>query len=536
MQRIIGAFMQRRHLFSLWSRAAAALAWQQVFAPVSRAASPVQHDWTESEDVFPLGVASGEPRPQSIVLWTRLAPKPLQADGGMPARPVPVTWELAQDQRFSKVLRTGVVLAEPDRGHSVHVEVDGLTPGQTYHYRFLAGGQGSPVGRTRTAPDPERRVGRLRLAMASCQHYEAGFFVAHREIAQSDIDLVVFLGDYIYETRMKPRDRLREHPHVIEHFDLADYRIHHASYKLDADLRASHAAHPWLMIWDDHDVLNDYAAEHSRAVPDRAHFLRIRTAAYRAYFEHLPVSPRRAPVGASMPMQDRYEWGQLAELWALDGRQFRSKPVCQGVRAPAKGRLLWQCDPLKAPQRSVLGQGQEEWLAESLAASTRDWKLILQPTQIAPSLFPTPAGPLVYSDGWDAFPSARERLLAAIAQPRVPDVVCLGGDVHRHVAANLRFNPADPTSPIIASELVTSSVSSRGMSEWMTQRMKAGNPDMLHARSDERGYALLDITPSQLTCDFRATPHPARMDARLRTQARYVVERGVPGPKRVPVR
>lgn len=529
--------MQRRRLFSVLSQAAAAIAWQQVFAPASLARAAEAPNWTQAGEVFTLGVASGEPRPQSVVLWTRLAPHPLQPDGGMPARAIPVQWEVAADQRFTRVVRSGAVVAEPDRVHCVHVEVQGLEPGREYFYRFEAGGQRSPVGRTRTAPAPEADTRRLRLALASCQHYEAGHYVAHREIASADIDAVLFVGDYLYETEMPGYLRVRQHRHVFPdepgHFTLGDYRVHHASYKLDADLRASHAAHPWIMVWDDHEALNGYTGDTAPQEWDKRAFLRLRTAAYRAYFEHLPISPTRAPVGPSMRMHERYEWGQLAELWTLDGRQFRDRGVCGGWQAPYGGNALWRCEAAQAPGRTLLGGAQEAWLAEGLAASSRAWKLIVQPTQIAPGRLPTPVGPVAYADGWDAFPAARQRLIDAIAQPRVPDVVCLGGDVHRHVAANLRLDPLNPASPIVASEFVTSSVSSKGLSELLTSLMKRGNPDLLHLRSDERGYTLLDITPQQLLCEFRGTPHPVRPDARLRTQARYVVERGVPGPRKL---
>lgn len=529
--------MQRRQLLTRLSQLAAALAWQQVFAPGVRAQGPDPGNagsWSESGEVFTLGVASGEPRPDAVVLWTRLAPKPLSPDGGMPARAVPVLWEVAADQRFNQIVRYGAVVAEPLSAHCVHVDVGGLAPGRTYYYRFRAGGQVSPVGRTRTAPAADERVERLRMAVASCQHYEAGYYAVHREIAAADLDLVLFLGDYIYETEAPSFAKVRQHPHVFPddeaHYSLSDYRLHHASYKLDADLRACHAAHPWLMVWDDHEVVNDYAGLTSPDLDDQHAFLRVRTAAYQAYFEHLPVSPTRAPVGASMRMNEHYQWGMLADIWTIDGRQFRDPHVCNGVHAPQGGRALWRCAAAEQPERTLMGVEQEYWLADGLASSERAWKFIAQPTQIAPGGVRTPVGPLFYADGWDAYPAARERLMAAIAQPRVPDVVCLGGDVHRHVAANLRLNPLDLNSPIVASEFVTTSVSSRGLSEFLSGLVRKSNPDLLHMRGDERGYLLLDVSPQQVQCEFRSTPHPVRPDARLRTQARYVVERGVPGP------
>jgi alkaline phosphatase D len=529
--------MQRRRLFRSLTRGAAALAWQQVFGLAAQAQAPEADRWVAPSEVFTLGVASGEPRPDSVVLWTRLAPQPLKVDGGMPGSAVPVRWQVALDERFQRVVREGAVSAQPAAAHAVHVEVEGLAAGQTYHYRFEAAGQHSPVGRTRTAPAPDARPARLRMALSSCQHYEAGLFVAHREMAASDIDLVLFVGDYTYETEAQAFLRVRKHPHVFPDDELAytleDYRQHHAAYKLDADLQANHAAHPWLLVWDDHEVLNGYTGDVAPDVPDPTQFLRLRTMAYRAYFEHMPVSPRRAPNGPLMRMHDQYRWGQLADLWTVDGRQFRDGPVCHGWHAPANGGAIWDCAAAEAPQRTLLGTAQADWLAAGLASSDADWKFIVGPSQISPGLVRSPWGPLAYADGWDAFPAARRRLMNAIAQPRVPDVVCLGGDVHRHVAANLRLDPQDPKSPIVASEFVGTSVTSKGMSELLTSWMKASNPDLLHLRSDERGYLRLEVTPEQVLAEFRGTPHPVRAGAQLHTQARYVVRRGEPGPRKV---
>ena len=251
-------------------------------------------------------------------------------------------------------------------------------------------------------------------------------------------------------------------------------------------------------------------------------------------FEHLPLSPRRAPVNGGMPMHDRYAWGRLADLWTLDTRQFRDAPPCQDRLPPLTRKLLWRCEQAQDEARTPLGQAQEYWLADGLAGSLAAWKLVLQTTQIAPGPLPLPGTNerFLYADGWDAFPAARRRLMEAIAQPRVRDVVFLGGDVHRHVAANLRLNPLDPRSPIVASELVASSISSRGLSELLTSAMRRRQPDLLHCRSDQRGYALLELTEQRLSCDFMATPHPVSADARFSVQARYTIERGRPGPVR----
>jgi alkaline phosphatase D len=538
--RIIAAVMHRRHFLRSLGPWAAALAWQQWAADFAQAQSQAitPSSWQAVPGTFSLGVASGEPRPDGAVLWTRLAPRPLQADGGMPSHRIPVRWLVAADEACQQVLQQGLAVADPALAHAVHVQLAGLPPDRHFYYRFEAGGQFSPVGRSRTAPEPQSHPQRLRLALASCQHYELGAFAVHREIAAADIDFVLFVGDYIYESEMPSYIRRRTHPHVfprrVADYTLTDYRLHHASYKLDADLRACHAAHPWLLVWDDHEVVNGYSGDQADDMDDVQRFLQVRASAYRAYFEHMPLSPTKLPRGPSMRMQDRFEWGQLAELWLVDGRQFRDSPSCGGWHELMRGNAIWGCPELDQPVRTMLGAAQEAWLASGLASSSRAWKLIAQPTQMAPGSIPSPVGPLRYTDGWDAFPAARERLMAAIAQPRVQDVVVLGGDVHRHVAARLRLDPSDRRSPVVASEFVSTSVTSKGLSEWLNSLIRRLNPDVLHMRSDQRGYALISMDPTQLRCTFRATPHPVTPGATLHTQAEFAVDRGVPGPRRVP--
>lgn len=522
--------MHRRALLGGLGGGAAALALGLLFAPRAGRglARPARLPAT-GDDPFALGVASGMPTPDSVVLWTRLAPRPFEPLGGLPEAPIAVRWELAEDEHFRTGRRHGEAWARPEHAHSLHVEVGGLPADRRFFYRFRCGDAESAIGRTRTAPAPGAEVARLRLALASCQHYEQGAFALQREIAGRDLDLVVFVGDYIYEST-HPRYRLRafEGPRPTT---LEGYRRRHATYKLDPDLRAAHAAHPWLLTWDDHEVENDYAGSASRDEPDPDAFLHIRAAAYKAYFEHLPVSPRMAPRGASMPIHAHHGWGRLADLWTLDNRQYRSPQAC-GEPGAAGGRLLNDCAELEVPARTMFGAAQERWIAGELTARQGAWRLLAQSTQIAPSRIDAPLGPSrVYSDSWDGYPRARERLLGTIAaQPR-GDVVCLGGDVHRHVAARLRADPRNPASPVVASEFVTSSLTTRNASDTAVQWMRAGNPDVLHARGDERGYLLIELDARRLRCEMRATAFPVRDGARVHAQAAWVVERGRPGPQ-----
>ena len=518
----------RRQFLDDLSRRAAALALGTLFAaPVLRpAAGSATERPPGCHDPFTLNVACGMPRPDSVVIWTRLAPHPHEHGGGMPDAPVKVRWELAEDERFSAGVRRGEVLALPQHGHSVHVEVDGLTSATPFFYRFIAGDAMSTVGRTRSAPATDADIAQLRFALASCQHYEQGLFAVHREIAERELDFVLFVGDYIYESS-NPRYRVRPHEAGAP-MTLHDYRARHATYKLDADLRAAHAAHPWVLTWDDHEVENDYAGDRSPSALGADAFLGRRAAAYKAYFEHMPVSPRMAPVGPAMRIHDRYEWGRLAELWMLDNRQYRGVQPCSDPQG-AGGRVLAQCDELGDERRSMFGAEQERWLAQGLASSTRRWKLLGQGTQISDSGIDAPLGRRIYTDGWDGYPAARQRLLRAIAEPRLSDVLCLGGDVHRHVAANLRLHANDERSPVVASEFVCSSITSRGLSEAMTAMLVAANPDIVHGRSDERGYALLEITPGAASCEFRAAPFPVPAGAQLTSQASFRVESGRAG-------
>jgi alkaline phosphatase D len=479
------------------------------------------------DDPFTLGIASGMPRSDSVVLWTRLAPAPFEPGGGVPPHAVPVQWELAEDAQFRRGLRRGVVSAQPQHAHSVHVNVKNLPSGRSFYYRFSSGAATSAVGRTRTAPASHEPVARLRFALASCQHYEQGEFVAHREIAKQDLDFVLFVGDYIYESSNR-RYQIRRHEGPIPR-DLAAYRARHATYKLDPHLRAAHAAHPWIFMWDDHEVENDYAASASPSGLDVRAFFTRRAAAYKAYFEHMPLALQMTPLGASLRLYDQYRWGTLADLWTLDSRQYRSVQANCGSDQAAGGRVISSCAALEHPARTLLGSEQEAWLYRGMAASTARWKLIGQASQLSSTAIQTPVGTRIYSDGWDGYPAARERLLATLAQHRIGNVLTLGGDVHRHVAAQVRAQANDSRSPILAAEVVGSSLTSRGLSETMTAWIKRDNPDVVHARSDERGYVLMDVTPEAVHGDFRSTPFPAMLDAAMGSQAKLVVHSGKPG-------
>ena len=328
---------------------------------------------------FALGVASGYPTADGVVLWTRLAPDPLQG-GTMGALPIEVAWEVAHEECFRRIARRGVTLARPEDAHSVHVEIKGLAPARWYWYRFRMGSELSPVGRTRTAPAVGAELADLRFAFASCQHYEHGYYTAYRHMARDALDLVVHLGDYIYEGSWGGHP-VRAHTGV-EPVNLGDYRNRYALYRSDLDLQAIHAAFPWVAIWDDHEVDNDYANDRSEDLAPRAQFLARRAAAYRAYYEHMPLPASARPRGPDMRLYARVGFGGLAAFHLLDDRQYRDYQACP---KPGRGgaNTVEACAERSDPNRSVLGSEQERWLTEGLTRSRARWNLIAQQTLMA---------------------------------------------------------------------------------------------------------------------------------------------------------
>lgn len=475
------------------------------------------------EDPFTLGVASGYPEPNGIVLWTRLAPQPFAPGGGVPAAAVDVAWEVAADERFRSVVRRGTASATPEWAHSVRVEVAGLRPGRNYWYRFTSGGQQSPVGRTRTAAAPHTTPGRFTLAVASCQHYEQSYFAAYRGVAADAPDLVVHVGDYIYENRGTVRMRTHEQPDC---YTLDDYRRRYALYKSDRHLQAAHAAAPWLLVSDDHEVANDYAGEHSYQGDSREVFLARRAAAYQAWYEHQPFPSHFMPVAGQQRSYTSRSFGNLVTLLMLDGRQYRSVQGCQ------PGPLVEPCPELYLEQRTMLGDEQERWLDTALGASTARWTLFGQQTMFT-HFDQSGDGPLAYwADGWNGYPRARARLLETFARRKTSNPVILSGDIHAFVVNDVNAQPEDPASPIVATELVTTSISSIGPPQSSFDRWLTENPNVRLARSDRRGYLRLTIRPEQLHADLVAVDDVEREDSGTHVLAAFDVENGRPGVAR----
>ncbi len=480
---------------------------------------------------FKLGVASGVPRSNSVLLWTRLIVDPSDYQCSVETgEPIILRWEVYGDENLQTPIRSGEELTDQSRGHSVRVKVEGLTAGTTYWYRFIVGDAVSDVGRTKTAQEQREMVQAMRFALASCQNFQAGEYAAYKDMLEQDLDFVLFVGDYIYETNIAESKSLRMH-RGVEPKTLEQYRDRYAQYKEDPLLQAAHARYPWILMWDDHEVANDYANDLDPAYTDPQEFLRRRAAAYRAYFEHQPIEigPQiKSSFEATMILNDSYSWGQLAELWTLDCRQFRSYHACSAPKNGG-GRVLMKCDELEDKTRTMFGLDQEQWLSRGLKASQKTWKLIAQATQMSSTTISTPVGTLTYTDAWDGYPQARKRFLEDVHQNRITNVVTLGGDVHMNVAANLRVQPNDKSSPIVASEFVTTSVTSAGLGKGATGLIKANNSDILHLQAQERGYALISVTPQDLNCEFRTTTHPAKVDGSFRKQGHYFVDSGKAG-------
>lgn len=478
------------------------------------------------EDPFTLGVASGDPDHEGFVLWTRLAPQPLAEDGlgGMPARTVPVRWELAADERFRRVVRAGTVLARPESAHSVHVELDGLAAGREYFYRFHVERYSLPVGRTRTAPSPWSIGGALSMAFVSCSQYEHGYFTAYKRLAETDPDLILHLGDYQYEyapdTYNIPGGNPRDHEGP-ETRTLANYRQRHAQYKTDPDLQAAHLVAPWLVVFDDHEVENNWADD----VPEAAdpEFPSRRAAAFKAYYENMPLRRTSIPRGIDMQLYRRVQWGRLATFHMLDTRQYRDDQGC--------GDGYKDCPAAVDPARSITGAAQERWLLDGFRRSSARWDILGQ--QVFFAQRDNDAGPATVTsmDSWDGYVASRDRITRGWLAAGVRNPVVLTGDVHAHWASDLKLDYADPTSRTVGTELVCSSITSggNGADSVPSDHPMLGINPHLRFYNNQRGFVRTKITNDQLKADFEVLPYVTTPDAPAYTRASFVIEDRVPG-------
>ena len=504
----------------------AALATSAALAPYTRTLAQPRF----STHPFTLGVASGYPHVSGVTLWTRLAAETFTGQG-RDAR-VDVKWEVAEDETFRTLASQGQTVASPAFGHSVHVDVTGLSPARHYWYRFRAGEAVSPVGRTRTAPASDAATSRARFAFAACQQYEQGYFTAYRHMAGEDLDLVVHLGDYIYESSWG-RNHVRAHG-AEEPYTLDDYRNRYALYKSDADLQAAHAAFPWLVTWDDHEVDNDYANDRSQDLDPREAFLTRRAAAYQAYYEHMPLPAWARPRGSDMRVYATTAYGSLASFFVLDTRQYRSHQAC--TRPDRGGGNVVReedCEARRDPALTFLGREQEQWLHESVGRSKARWNVIAQQTLMAQADRRPGPGADYWTDGWDGYPRARQRVLASLATQRVSNPLVISGDVHMAAVADLKYDFDDAKSAVVATELVCPSISSHGPSQKRVELILQENPHIKFANGARRGYTTVDMTRNRCVARMRGLGSATEPGSPIRNFAIYAVESGRAGAERI---
>jgi alkaline phosphatase D len=480
---------------------------------------------------FTLGVASGDPAPDGFVLWTRLAPDPLAPNGGgMPRRPVPVEWKVATDEGMRHVVRRGTTAALPELAHSVHVEPTGLLPDREYWYQFRYRGDVSPVGRTRTTPAASAAVSRLSFAFASCQDWSSGYYSAYRHLAEEDLDLVVHLGDYVYEGGVPADGGYRKTPvpaHLGEAPKTLDrWRLQYALYKSDPDLQRAHARFPWIVTWDDHEVQNDYAGTSSQYSDD---IRKIRAAAYQAYYEHQPLRRSAIPRTEEMRIYRRLAYGPLAEFNVLDGRQYRDVPPCGWGEAPA-------CTAAYDPSVTMLGRKQESWLRDGLSRSRAHWNVLANNVLMARLDHDGPSGDVLWHDGWDGFPAARKRITDRFAEAKVRNPVVITGDWHSTFVNDIKRDFDRPDSPVIATEFVGTSMTTNGdgavYGPYYGPMMKY-NPHIRFFDGDRRGYVRCTLDREQWRTDLRMVTTVSRPDAPAYTFASFVVEDGKPGAQKI---
>lgn len=475
---------------------------------------------------FSLGVAAGEPAADGFVLWTRLAPDPVDLHGGMAMARMPVKWEVASDSSFATIVRQGEELARPELGHSVHVELTGLEPDRPYWYRFEAGGERSINGRARTLPAAGASPQALKFGVAGCQNYEDGYFTAYRHLAREDLAFVYHYGDYIYEYRGDATRPSRGGSLIVaarqgvgqDAFDIADYRQRYAVYKSDPDLQRAHAAHAFFHTFDDHEITDNWVQD---VDPDGAPpelFRTRRAMALQAWYENLPVRrallPRYGQVGAHRSVR----YGNLAEIDILDTRQYRSDQPCGDGFKPA-------CAEVMARDAQVLGAEQEAWLTRNLSRNPARWNCLAQQIMMMSLDRRTREEPerILNLDSWAAYEVPRRRLLSRMAG--LENVVVLTGDEHQNFAGLLQ----DGERPV-AVEFVGTSITSGGDGQDLrpgSDRILAENPQLKFI-NDQRGYLTCEVGADEWRTNYMVLDRVSTPGGALSKRATLAVARGEP--------
>lgn len=524
-----------RHLgrrgFLTVTGAAAALAFATNLPTAGVAAAAELDAARITENPFTLGVASGDPLPTSVLLWTRLAPAPYEPGGGLPAERITVQWELAHDDRFRRIVRRGNATAHPEFNHTVHAEADHLAPGRVYYFRFRTGSWVSATGRTRTAPVTHARTSALTIAAVSCQAYHDGYFTAYSHLAQDDVDVVFHLGDYLYEYAVNSTGGQRAYtdrvlPEVFnrETVTLDDYRLRYALYKTDPDLMAAHAAHPFVVTWDDHETENNYADDISENDDPPEEFLLRRAAAYRAYWENQPLRRPQQPHGPDAQLYRRLRWGRLAQFDILDTRQYRSNQAYgDGAHVPGP-----ESDD---PARTITGATQERWLIDGWRRSDALWNVVPQQVTFSQRKLDLNPAAKVSMDAWDGYRASRQRVLAGAKSAGVENLMVLTGDVHVGYAFDIKDDFDDPSSRTLGTEIVATSIASGRdgadkPANWSTYTQ--ANPH-LKFYNGRRGYVTVALGREAARADFKTVPYVTRQGAPLSTAASFVTQAGDQG-------
>ncbi|MEU2430125.1 alkaline phosphatase D family protein [Streptomyces sp. NPDC007861] len=485
----------------------------------------------QAAPAFLHGVASGDPLPDGVLLWTRVTPVPDAVPGSGKGPDTEVSWEVAEDKGFTSVVASGRTTAAAASDHTVKADVRGLRPATAYYFRFTAGTAVSPSGRTRTTPAADAAAPGVRFGVVSCANWEAGYFSAYRHLAaRTDLDAVLHLGDYIYEygSGGYPAEEnvIRQHEPRHEITTLADYRLRHATYKTDADLQALHAAHPVVAIWDDHEIANDaWSGGAENHTPGAEGDYAARAAvAKQAYFEWMPV--RTSTEGT---VYRRLRFGKLADLHLLDLRSFRSQQASVGSGT------------VDDPERTITGRAQLDWLKSGLASSDAAWKLVGTSVMISPVAFGSvpahllepiaellglPAeGIAVNVDQWDGYTDDRKELLKHLTDRGIRNTVFLTGDIHMAWANDVPVTAATyPLSRSAATEFVVTSVTSDNLDDILhvapgtvslvaSTAVKAANRHVKWLDMDSHGYGVLDVTAERSQMDYYKVSDRTKADA-----------------------
>ena len=465
---------------------------------------------------FTLGVASGDPLSDSVVLWTRLAPRPDEPHGGLTLDHAPVSWQLSEDEHFKNILRHGVEIAKPGSAFSIHADVKGLQPSRVYFYRFIAGGVASPTGRTRTAPSPDAFPGDIRIAQAGCQNFESGYYTAYRHMASDDLDLIIHTGDYIYEGGQSPHG-LRLHQD-FRCKTLEQYRRRYALYKSDLDLQAAHAAHPFSAVWDDHEIKNNWHGAIAGSV-----YQNRKSAALKAWWEHMPVRPTQSPSQIQLKLYRSLTFGRTVSFNFCDTRQFRTPQPCGGQKSSL-------CSEAMNSGAQMFGQLQEEWLLSRLRNTSSIWNVIIQGVPITEINSSRDPNLKQYSmDKWDGYRVPRRRLLSFIESNNIPGPISLAGDLHRHLASELHVNFSQPKKVPVAHEFVNTSISSGGDGKKVSKTSDRWLRNNQHIKfvENQRGYLRHQIRPSSWNAVFMSLDSICRRYSSLRVSREIYLERKI---------